>query len=255
MSLLKFIGTGSAFNSSLGHNSAYIKFNNRFILFDCGGSVFLELEKLNIMNDVKHMYVFITHNHPDHVGSLGDLVYFCYYMLHIKPNIYSFNNDIEKILNLQGVSSELFVLNLIIQDGDHLIFQDLNFGKLFVSAYETKHYDTLRSQGYLIKIPNTKIYYSGDCSEIPPYVLNYLKNGKIDEFYQDTCGIDYDNNPHMYIGKLKKIVPGIYKNRVYCMHLDNEIMKDKYLIKQAGFNIAKNSHKSLLKKLLESIFV
>lgn len=44
MGTLKFIGTGSAFNTKLGSNSAYLKNNNSVILFDCGGDVFSKLK-------------------------------------------------------------------------------------------------------------------------------------------------------------------------------------------------------------------
>ena len=80
--LLKFIGTGSAFNTKLGCNSAYIIKNNSLILFDCGGDVFSKLKELNIIKDeFKNIYIFITHLHPDHIGSLGDLIYYNYFIL------------------------------------------------------------------------------------------------------------------------------------------------------------------------------
>ena len=38
--MLKFIGTGSAFNTELGNTSAYIKQNKTLLLIDAGPTVF-----------------------------------------------------------------------------------------------------------------------------------------------------------------------------------------------------------------------
>jgi hypothetical protein len=51
---LKFIGTGSAFNTNLGNTSAYIKYDNDLLLIDCGESIFERLIKNDILNkDIK----------------------------------------------------------------------------------------------------------------------------------------------------------------------------------------------------------
>lgn len=75
---IKFLGNGSAFNEELGNNSAFIKDEklNKLLLIDCGSSVFGSLLKAGILNGVKEVNVLITHLHPDHVGSLGDLFFF-----------------------------------------------------------------------------------------------------------------------------------------------------------------------------------
>lgn len=81
MEELKFLGIGSAFNTELGNTSAFIKENNSLFLIDCGGTVFSKLQELKILEGVKKVYIAITHSHPDHVGSLGDLIFYSYYTL------------------------------------------------------------------------------------------------------------------------------------------------------------------------------
>ena len=46
--ILEFIGCGSAFNPQLGNTSAYIEDGKRFVLLDCGESVYARLFELGI---------------------------------------------------------------------------------------------------------------------------------------------------------------------------------------------------------------
>ena len=44
--MLKFIGTGSAFNQDLGNTSAYIKDGETLLLIDCGETVFQRIKEI-----------------------------------------------------------------------------------------------------------------------------------------------------------------------------------------------------------------
>ena len=57
--MLKFIGTGSAFNKDLGNTSAYIKENETLLLIDCGQTVFTRMQEINLLDDVKKVYIII----------------------------------------------------------------------------------------------------------------------------------------------------------------------------------------------------
>lgn len=48
MNQLKFLGTGSAFNTKLGNTSAYLLNNDKsaMLLFDCGETVFSKLKPI-----------------------------------------------------------------------------------------------------------------------------------------------------------------------------------------------------------------
>jgi len=46
--MLKFIGSGSAFNTKLGNNSAYYKEGNQMLLIDCGSNI-LQYIRLKIL--------------------------------------------------------------------------------------------------------------------------------------------------------------------------------------------------------------
>ncbi|WAH38331.1 MBL fold metallo-hydrolase [Alicyclobacillus dauci] len=77
--MLNFVGCGSAFNTALGNNSAYMKFDDTLFMIDCGSANFGRIKRANLLDGIKHIDVLITHLHPDHIGSLGDLIFYTYY--------------------------------------------------------------------------------------------------------------------------------------------------------------------------------
>ena len=84
---LLFLGRGAAFNPSEGNNSAYFIDNNQLFLIDCGESVFSSLMENNLLDKSMKINLMITHTHSDHIGSLGSLVMYSYYVLHKPINI------------------------------------------------------------------------------------------------------------------------------------------------------------------------
>ncbi|MEN8904836.1 MAG: hypothetical protein ABF289_02640 [Clostridiales bacterium] len=68
-----------------------------------------------------------------------------------------------------------------------------------------------------------------------------LESGELDRIYQDTCGIDYEGNVHMYIRKLEKLVKREYRYKGYCMHLDEHI--DFEDVRKLGFNVVEVERK------------
>ena len=53
--------------------------------------------------------------------------------------------------------------------------------------------------------------------------------------YIDTTTANYPGNVHLYIGLLAEIIPNNLKEKVYCMHINNQecILRAKEL----GFNV------------------
>ena len=79
--MLKFISNGSALNVKRGNNSAYIKKGNKAFIIDSGSDVFSTIKKKRILEDVEEINLYITHTHSDHVGSIGDLVFYTFFGL------------------------------------------------------------------------------------------------------------------------------------------------------------------------------
>ena len=103
---LKFIGTGSAFNTKLGNTSAYIKENNTLLLLDCGELTFDRILSLNLLSDVNEVHIAVTHTHPDHIGSLGSLIFYCYFIKKIKQTFHSADNDFIRLLEIMGITEK-----------------------------------------------------------------------------------------------------------------------------------------------------
>jgi len=234
---LKFIGTGSAFNTKLGNTSAYIKENNTLLLLDCGELTFDRILSLNLLSDVTEVHIAVTHTHPDHIGSLGSLIFYCYFIKKIKPTFHSADNDFIRLLQYMGVTEEHCKFDHCNANPNFAI-ESLDIRLIYI---EENHVKELASFGILL-IKNTKeeeneevIYYSGDCYDIKDDTINALKTGQIDYLYQDTCKADYDGNVHLSLRKLCEVIPEGLRRNVFIMHTDEGFDFDK--AKELGFNI------------------
>lgn len=230
--MLNFLGIGSAFNTQLGNTSAFIKENTSLLLIDCGGTVFHKLNELSIFDGLKNIYIVITHTHPDHVGSLGEVIFYCYYILGHKPTIFFPNKKLMKdFLTCIGVNNEMYLLESI----DRANVSDENFGEVSIEFIPVFHVETIPAYGFIMKHKEGVFYYSGDANSINTEILTKLRNGEIDRLYQDTCGLDYKGNNHMSLKKMGEIIPIELRNKVYCMHLDKHISQQD--IVRQGFNV------------------
>lgn len=230
--MLNFLGTGSAFNTEKGNTSAFIKKDNSLLLIDCGGTVFHRLQELNLLDGVENLYIVVTHTHPDHVGSLGEVIFYSYYILKQIPTIFLPNKKlIESFLTCIGVSTDMYKLNSMeIIDTD-----DIHLGKFRIEFLSASHVDTIPAYGFIMSINEKSLYYSGDTNNISVSVVDMIMNGEIDIAYQDTCGLDYEGNNHLSLKKLCSIVQPEFRNKIYCMHLDKHITNEE--IRDKGFNV------------------
>lgn len=233
--MLRFIGVGSAFNTSLGNSSAFLDYGKDKIIFDCGETVFAALNGSEFWTG--HNTVFTTHNHPDHVGSLGTFIFYAFYIKKDKPTVYG-NADLKVILNLMGVRDEFF--NFIdIKTIKTVTLEQKGVLKdgCVIAPIANKHAKDISSVGYVVKELNsgTLFYYSGDESDIPDLVYRKFTEGKINYLYVDASWLDYPDNIHMSYKKLCEKFPKS-RERIYLMHLDNNFNVDKALTD--GFKLA-----------------
>lgn len=231
--MLSFIGTGSAFNTKLGNNGAYLKSPDGKTLFmiDCGELTFDRLQKYKVLDGVENLHVLITHFHPDHVGSLGSLVFYMYYKdTQQFPTVTIYTPDhqsVENLFKLVGVTNRMYNMSrLTLGNERNLVDFGEGIGRVFILPVRTEHDPKLKvCYGYRLEFVDQKgkvIYYSGDSSEIPPAMMRELISGRIDLFYQDTTSKDYEGNVHLSLNKLNAMIPygeGI-RTKIHCMHVD-----------------------------------
>lgn len=232
MKLLEFIGLGSAFNTKKGNTSAFIYKEDSMLLIDCGGTVFHKLMENKLLESLKELNIIITHTHPDHIGSLGEIIFFAHHVLKIVPKVYFPNKKlIKNFLECIGVENEM----LEIVDEIKTLIPTV-FGDFKVEFLSVTHVNTIPAYGFILEGNNSKIYYSGDSNDISEKVLNMLFEGNLDYIYQDTCGLDYEGNAHLSFRKLCDIIPRSVRARVICIHHDNFLDLEK--VKLEGFNVS-----------------
>ena len=242
MKRIIFIGSGSKGNSTL------IEYKeNRFILIDCGFSnryfnYVLEINNLNI-NQID--YIFITHNHIDHIKMINTLD---------GKKIYSFKNTIQDVnynfLN-EGVN----------------YFCDFE-----INVIKTSH-DAPDSIGFIFKIDDNEIVYLTDLGFIKKSILNLIKNKDyyILESNHDINMLLNSNRPKSLINRIKgrsghlsnqqainylnKVINDNTKH-IFLAHLsqecNNEDLLNNYI--KENFKYYKDNFVTLLKQIDGSIF-
>ena len=142
---INFLGTGGAFNLSEKNSSAIIKTAGGTILIDCGSTVYAELQAKKLIESID--YIFITHCHEDHIGSLSTLIYHKYFTENkavkiecvpsLKPQVEMYLKD---ICGHSGTLEESFVIN----SNPEVLFKDLNMiiYKIDTTGFHYKNYST-----------------------------------------------------------------------------------------------------------------
>ena len=232
---LLFLGRGAAFNPIEGNTSCYFIENNELFLIDCGETTFQKLIKNNILNNIKNIHIMITHTHSDHIGSLGTLISYSNKLLNIKPNIIISDNllyldDLKLLLKIVGIKKEEYNLIDISNYSNYDSFNSIQYE-------ETKHSSKMHC--YSIKFNTNKgiVYYSGDTKELDNIINIIHSNENIDKIYVDTSSSNNEDSKHVYIGDLKNEIPVSLRDRIYCMHINDNICRD--LIEEYGFNIVR----------------
>ena len=97
---VKVLGVGNL-SDPLANNTSFLLYRNGIvILIDCGYNIFPYL-LTNHKNDLENInQIFITHNHPDHIGSLGQLIYYRFFYYGLKTVIITGPNNIAPLKSI-----------------------------------------------------------------------------------------------------------------------------------------------------------
>lgn len=243
---LKFLGRGSAFNPKEGNTSAYFIEDNELFLIDCGSTVFWKIIRMNLLENIEKINVFITHTHTDHIGSLGTLIEYTYFAMNKKVNLIleegtKHIENIRNILSFSGINREMY--NIVYTKKVTSKYKTF-YQPLYI---ETSHVENLNTYSLVFLTKEGIVFYSGDINNIS--YLEYLLsiNTNIDKIYIETT-LNDSNPVHLPLNELIRVIPKYLKDKVYCMHLESNECIQKVL--ENGLNVVE-VEKSPTKKLIK----
>ena len=199
-STLTFLGSDSGFGDT--NNSAYIEQENKLIIIDCGLTVFNTLKRKFDFTKYNDIEIIITHLHNDHAGSLSQLILYLWYIYNIKAKVISACKNIKEYLRITGTPDEAYTLTNA----------DTN-----IQFIETEHVKEIDCYGFLLKVDNKTIIYTGDTKTLVPFLPSI---DDADELYVD---VSKNGGVHLKIDDIMQDLREIKHNKtnVYLMHIDD----------------------------------
>ena len=197
--MLNFLGGDSGFGDN--NTSAYIVNNNKFILIDCGFTVFNKVK--NIISNYDDIDIIVTHLHNDHAGSLSQIIMYLYYVYNKKVRVISKCNRIIDYLDITDVPHDAYTL--------------VNSTE-YVELIPTIHGSNIDAYGIKLDIDKTRIIYTSDTSTFEPF-KPYIND--IDELYTELSAT---SNVHLKVDEMKDILDKISNKgvKIYIMHTDDK---------------------------------
>ena len=233
MSKLCFLGNGGSFSKDRLNTSAYLVNSDIMVLIDCGESVFHKLLEIDVLNNIRRIYIILTHFHSDHVGSLGSLLFYCRFKGIKDVNIvFPIKEFPYLLLKLFGISEDMFNVK-----------SPKEIDYYYLKEYEQLHGDidkdgnliTIPSFGYHLINDNDNFFYSGDTCVIPDIVLTKFNNKEIKYMYYEVSNDGY--KAHIQLDELVKLIKPENRKRVVCMHFGDNF--DIERLNNLGFNSAR----------------
>ena len=233
---LYFLGRGGAFFTEEGNTSAFFIEKNVMFLIDCGELVFKKIKESHILDyaHIEEVYVFITHMHTDHTGSLSTLIQFCKY-----------NNFKEIDINVVCADPiKESLVDPLESTGCLPLFKFVTTQELrdrFKCFSEVRYLSTVHKPGYpaysiLFETSTGRVFYSGDTQDISAVrELIACESPKVERIYLEAISERFPNNVHLPIDEIAETIPQELRSRVYLMHFNNyECIKKA---KQLGFQV------------------
>lgn len=222
MNKLNFIGIGGATNIKLGGNSSYLKEKDNLLIIDLCEGATEKLDEVGALEDVKNIYIAITHTHFDHIAGLGVFIWYSNFYLNIKPKI--IYSDLDYLKNLKDI------LKLTGVDENYVEFiKDSSFkmNDLTLAMQPTIHTPNLQCYGIMFKDELGKYYYTGDTLDIN-YIKELCNDETIKRIYTEVATETY--GVHIKYDDIKTLNN---KEKIVLMHFDTEdlyecAIKDNY---------------------------
>lgn len=221
---LKFLGIGGATNIELGGNCAFINKEDKLLLIDVCEGATEKLNKLKMFNGIKEIYVVITHTHFDHIAGLGVLIWYCNFILNIKPKVIygdlKYKSHLIELLKITGVNEKLVEF---VKD-EEILISDIKLQLL-----KTIHTPSLMCYGIMFQDALGKYYYTGDTNDVE-YVKKLSEDINIKRIYSEVATETFD----VHI-KYDDIID-LDKSKLVLMHFNTMELYDR--VKKDGFKVA-----------------
>ena len=272
-----FSGCGAAFNAKENNTSCFFldAADKNMLLIDCGSTVFKEMASKSIVLDenqnvigfgdtplkpgdqlrslfdvVDKLFVYITHTHCDHVGSLASLMDY-FQWRKAKPVMLVVEDE-----EMKSRLSELLLLQNSIDDKTKVAWTNVaDLPKYFpeIENAETltlKHTTGMNSQALVLDFKQTDtfsgglLFYTGDTSD-GTAVKEFLaeNRSRIFRAYIDVSTLDSSVHLNMETlgGIVAEVAPDI-AHKIHCMHINDGITYDEYQshARKYGFSVVKN---------------
>lgn len=230
---LNFTGRGAMLYPCEGNTSSYFEDENNLFLIDCGEDVAQKLIRENLLVKNKNYYLFVTHTHSDHIGSLGTLQQYLYWICGVKLNIVIDDNvkymqELQSVLDGFGLESGTYEFVRTSElDNKFKSFNKIRY-------VESNHGDVpFASASIVISTNDGDVLYTGDIAD-SKVIEAFIDNcDDIEAMYVDTS---YTKTPvHLSIDDLNQVIPDELKSKVYCMHINDKKLIPK--IREYGFNL------------------
>ncbi|MBR1984596.1 MAG: MBL fold metallo-hydrolase [Clostridia bacterium] len=222
---LEFIGIGCSYALDLGGNCAYLKENEKLLLIDCCESATKKLVDKKAFEGVKEIIIAITHTHADHISGLGTLIWYCNFLLNIKPKIVrnssSFENTLKSILTLSGVSKKHY---------EFIDAKTTEVGGVKIQMMPTTHSPKLECYGVMFSDDFGLYYYTGDTNDFEN-IKKLALDKNVKKIYTEASNESY--GVHIAYKDLKTIK----RDKLVLMHFED--IKLLETAKKDGFNVAK----------------
>lgn len=171
----KQLGNGGAFNYQMPNSSFLIENNNKYLLFDCGYSVYDKLRRQDANKEIdlkKLNSIYISHMDDDHMGSLKTLLYYQYFVNGITTTVYA-HKEVHVMLrnmfsgfNTKKENGEYVFANIMILTEVPHNNKNFQINGMWVNPTYTDHHT--ECYGLYAEVEHEScIYITGDTKALP----------------------------------------------------------------------------------------
>ena len=211
--MLEFLGRGSAFAPE--NNNAYFIDGGDLVLIDCSMNTLQRAIALcRSLQELRRIYVLVTHTHSDHISGIGMLIHYAYFMLGVPVTIAASSDEVAADLrylceHLDGCEPASFD----IADAASL--------KWVKAVIPTSHVAALEGRcfGFHLDVQGCDIVYTGDTNTLDPF-LPYITPDTV--LYSEISAVF--SPVHLYIGSAIDRLKALSDSgtKIYLMHIDIE---------------------------------